>query len=103
MNRVRRPARSVVQEEPPEELDEDGEEEPAYERSEGETADEAQDRIEAKYRARATSPLRAIRAFCVLCMGAQPKEVAKCSSVKCPLYLFRAGKNPFQKHKKDED
>lgn len=102
MNRVRRPARAVVQPEPAE----DGEgldEEPAYEREEGESTNEAQDRIEAKYRVRATSPLRAIRAFCVLCMGAQPKEVAKCTSKRCPLFLFRAGKNPYQKHKKEED
>jgi len=58
------------------------------------------DRIEAKYRERATSPLRAIRAFCVICMGCQPRMVAKCTAVKCPNYLFRFGKNPFQKHTK---
>lgn len=82
---------------------EEQDEEPSYDRAEGETELEAQARIEAKYRARATSPLRAIRAFCVLCMGAQPKEVAKCSSTSCPLFEFRAGKNPYQKHKKGEE
>lgn len=82
---------------------EEVEEEPEFIREDGESAQDAQDRIEAKYRARATSPLRAIRAFCVLCMGAQPKEVAKCSSTQCPLYLFRAGRNPYQKHNKAED
>lgn len=70
--------------------------EPEYVREEGETAKAAQDRIEEKYRARATSPLRAIRAFCVLCMGAQPREVAHCSATTCVLYPFRAGTNPFQ-------
>lgn len=94
MERVRR-VRSMVVAEP--EIEDD---EPAYERGEEESAQEAQDRIEAKYRARATSPLRAIRAFCVLCMGAQPKEVAKCSSETCPLFEFRMGKNPYQRHNK---
>lgn len=96
MERVRRTRLPPA---PVEEVDE----EPAFCREEGESTQDAQDRIEAKYRARATSPLRAIRAFCVLCMGAQPKEVAKCSSKQCPLYLFRAGKNPYQKHTKTED
>ena len=78
-------------------------EEPAFEKEEGETTQEAQDRIEEKYRARATSPLRAIRAFCVLCMGAQPKEVARCTATRCTLFKFRAGKNPYQRHTKGED
>lgn len=75
----------------------DTSDEPEYEKAEGESTQDAQDRIEAKYRARATSPLRAIRAFCVLCMGAQPREVAHCSAKDCVLYPFRDGKNPFQK------
>ncbi len=78
----------------------DTSDEPAFEKGEGESVQEAQDRIEAKYRARATSPLRAIRAFCVLCMGAQPREVAHCSAKDCVLYPFRDGKNPFQKRSK---
>ena len=81
----------------PEDDEVDTSDEPEYEKVEGETVQEAQDRIEAKYRARATSPLRAIRAFCVLCMGAQPREVAHCSAKDCVLYPFRDGKNPFQK------
>lgn len=104
MNRLRR-TREVV-EEPVEEIDEleddenseaDLSDEPAYERGEDETANEAQDRIEAKYRKRAKSPLKAIRAFCVLCMGAQPREVAKCTATTCVLWSFRFGRNPFQK------
>lgn len=71
--------------------------EPAYDRVEGESAQEAQDRIEEKYRARAKSPLKAIRAFCVLCMGAQPREVAHCTATTCVLYKFRFGRNPYQK------
>lgn len=93
MSRIRRPIHPIVDDDRAPE-----EEEPEYIRQEGETAQQAQDRIEAKYRERATSPLRAIRAFCVLCMGAQPKEVAKCTATTCALYEFRAGKNPYQKH-----
>lgn len=78
----------------------DTSDEPEYVRADGESAQDAQDRIEAKYRARATSPLRAIRAFCVLCMGAQPREVAHCSAKDCVLYAFRDGKNPYQKRSK---
>lgn len=59
-----------------------------------------EERIESKYRERATSPLRAIRAFCVLCMGCQPKKVTSCDAVDCALHPFRRGKNPFQKHAK---
>lgn len=103
MQRVRRQRPAEVE---PEEIEDEAavdiSDEPSYERVEGESAQDAQDRIEAKYRARATSPLRAIRAFCVLCMGAQPKEVAKCSATECPLYKFRDGKNPYQKHKRKD-
>lgn len=109
MYRQRRTARPApVVEEPDiedseeEESSLDLEDEPAFERREDESAQDAQDRIEAKYRARATSPLRAIRASCVLCMGAQPKEVAKCTAVTCPLHKFRDGKNPYQKHKRKD-
>lgn len=75
-------------------------EEPEFSVEEGEGVQAAQDRIEARYRARATSPLRAIRAFCVLCMGVQPKEVAKCTATDCVLYPMRFGTNPFQKRSK---
>jgi len=97
--------RSVATEPEQEELDLGDEEEvntedePSYEKVEGETTQEAQDRIEARYRARATSPLRAIRAFCVLCMGAQPREVAHCTATDCVMFPFRNGKNPFQARK----
>ena len=58
------------------------------------------DRIEQRYRDRADSPLRAIRAFCVLCMGCQPRMVADCTATSCVLYPVRFGKNPYQKHTK---
>lgn len=64
---------------------------------EGESEMEAGDRIEQRYRARADSPLRAIRAFCVLCVGCQPRMVEKCTAKNCVLYPFRMGNNPYQK------
>lgn len=68
--------------------------------SSGSTEKTTLDRIEQRYRDRADSPLRAIRAFCVLCMGCQPRMVADCTATACVLYQFRFGKNPFQKHTK---
>lgn len=89
-----------LEDEDDDEKEVDTSDEPSYEKVEGESTQDAQDRIEAKYRARATSPLKAVRAFCVLCMGAQPREVAHCSAKDCVLYPFRDGKNPFQKRNK---
>lgn len=60
------------------------------------SAMDAADVIRARYAARATTPLRAIRAFCVHCMGDQPKAVAGCTSRSCPLYPMRMGTNPYQ-------
>ena len=94
MSRIRRQSRAVPS---PAVEEADLAEEPAYEVLPEESVQDAQDRIEKKYRARATSPLRAIRAFCVLCMGAQPKEVAKCTATTCVLYPMRLGTNPYQK------
>ena len=62
---------------------------------EGETESEACDRIIAKYKAQARSPTKAIRAFCVTCMGGQVREVTRCTALQCVLYPFRAGRNPF--------
>ena len=42
-----------------------------------------------------TSPLKAIKAFCVDCMGGQVTYVKDCTSINCPLYEFRFGKNPY--------
>ena len=46
------------------------------------------------------APTRAIRSMCVDCMGGSSlqhakKEIAGCTSVGCPLWPFRYGKNPF--------
>jgi hypothetical protein len=46
------------------------------------------------------SPIKAIRAFCMDCMGgsktAEQGSIAACRSKgRCPLWPFRFGKNPF--------
>lgn len=43
------------------------------------------------------SPLKAIRVFCIDCMGGQVREVKFCPSQICPLHAFRMGKNPYRK------
>ena len=43
-----------------------------------------------------TSPLKAIRCFCIECMGGQVREVKNCTAPNCPLYAFRMGKNPYR-------
>ena len=40
------------------------------------------------------TPLKAIRAKCVDCCAGSFKEVALCTAVNCPLFLYRHGKNP---------
>lgn len=44
-----------------------------------------------------TSPLKAIRAYCLDCCGGQANEVKLCPAEDCPLYPFRFGKNPYRK------
>lgn len=41
----------------------------------------------------ANTPLSAIKAFCVDCLGGQPKLVKGCTSKNCPLYPYRTGHN----------
>lgn len=41
------------------------------------------------------SPLKAIRQYCIECMGDQVREVPFCNVKRCPLYPFRLGKNPY--------
>jgi hypothetical protein len=36
-----------------------------------------------------------IRDMCVRCMGGSTKEVALCTSVCCPLWVYRFGTNPW--------
>lgn len=48
---------------------------------------------------RKRNPLKAVRGFCVDCMGDQPSQVRKCTSVGCDLWPYRLGKNPFTNRK----
>ena len=46
------------------------------------------------------SPVKAIREFCVECMGGRENEgylkfIENCGSVDCALFDFRFGKNPY--------
>ena len=45
------------------------------------------------------TPLRAIRAKCLECIGGGSREVRHCSAEDCPLFPFREGKNPNVKRK----
>jgi hypothetical protein len=46
-----------------------------------------------------TNPVKAIRAFCMECSCGQTSEVKECPIVKCPLYPFRMGKNPYRQRR----
>lgn len=48
-----------------------------------------------RYKRKIKSPKTAIRAKCVECSGGSLKEVQECRVLKCALYPFRMGKNPF--------
>ncbi len=41
------------------------------------------------------SPIKTIRAKCLDCCGGAASEVRKCTSIDCPLWAFRMGRNPF--------
>ena len=48
------------------------------------------------------SPAKAIREFCIECVGGRENEgylkhIKNCGSQDCPLFDFRLGKNPFHK------
>lgn len=45
------------------------------------------------------TPVRAIRRFCLDCMGGSSAEVARCTSVGCSLFGYRLGKKPAGKHR----
>lgn len=49
------------------------------------------------------NPVKAIRAKCIDCSGANAAEVRKCVAVGCPLWPFRMGKNPFWGKSDDVD
>jgi hypothetical protein len=50
------------------------------------------------------NPLKAIRQFCLHCMGGDEKysphtHVANCTALNCPLFRFRFGKRPITTRK----
>jgi hypothetical protein len=66
-----------------------------------------EDEVIRRYRERINSPLTAIRAHCVECMGGSVHEVARCTSKDCSLHLLRMGINEYDarrvKKRKDKD
>ena len=52
---------------------------------------------------RPTSPLSAIKAFCLECCGYERNEVKKCTAPYCPLWEFRDGHNPYRKGREYTD
>lgn len=47
--------------------------------------------------------LRAIRLFCLACMGQSKRAVKECETYHCDLWLFRLGKNPNRARKKGRE
>jgi len=45
------------------------------------------------------SPRNAIKSFCIECMGYKRSEVTDCTTIECPLNLYR----PYQKEGNNED
>ena len=43
-----------------------------------------------------TNPVKAIRAFCLDCCGGNPNYVKDCTALRCALYPFRMGRNPYR-------
>lgn len=50
-----------------------------------------------------TSPIKAIRAYCLSCVCGNAAEVKRCELTNCPLHPFRFGKNPFTKRTLTEE
>ena len=50
-----------------------------------------------------TNPVKAIRAKCIDCCCGSTAEVKECPAVKCPLYPFRLGKNPYRQRREMSD
>ena len=49
------------------------------------------------------SPVKAIHAFCIECMGGSAYEIKYCNSQNCPLFQFRFGKNPYIKREMTDE
>jgi hypothetical protein len=45
------------------------------------------------------TPIKAIRAKCLDCMGGSSKEVKLCNIPECSLFAYRLGKNPARARK----
>ena len=43
-----------------------------------------------------TSPIKAIRAYCIGCMCGSAMDVKLCPCKECELYAFRFGTNPYR-------
>lgn len=50
-----------------------------------------------------TSPLKAIRAYCLNCCLENAAEVKACPCSDCYLYPFRLGSNPYRKREMTEE
>ena len=50
-----------------------------------------------------TSPVKAIRAYCLECCRESVTEVKLCPAEECPLHAFRFGKNPYYKSRQLTD
>ncbi len=48
------------------------------------------------------TPLKAIRAHCLGCVGGSPKEVKLCNIPECYLFGYRFGRNPSLKGKRGD-
>lgn len=55
------------------------------------------DRIIARYKEKANTPKKAIRAHCIECMGGMIAEVDRCTASSCGLHPYRKGSNPNHK------
>lgn len=47
----------------------------------------------------ATNPVKAIREKCIDCCCGAVGEVRNCTAVKCALFPFRMGKNPYRQRR----
>ena len=71
------------------------------EKPEKQEAVDNETRIIQKYKDRVNSPITAIRANCIECMGGAVRSVESCPATNCALYPFRMGVNVFDsRHKK---
>lgn len=50
-----------------------------------------------------TSPVKAIREFCLGCCGGSSNDVKSCTAPNCALFAFRFGKNPYIKREMTEE